>query len=82
MQIFGLPRAMGRVSEPGYAELIDDARERVRHVSCFHALPKKGMSASDASEVIGISNATERLTSFESLTYYWPHSARNGAGRG
>ncbi|OGO03394.1 MAG: hypothetical protein A2Y72_02060 [Chloroflexi bacterium RBG_13_53_26] len=58
MRVFGLPRVIGRVSKLGYAELSDDARERLRYVSCFQSLRKQGLSASKASEVMGISRAT------------------------
>ena len=57
MRVFGLPRVIGRVSKLGYAELSDDARERLRYVGCFQSLRKQGLSASQASEVMGISMA-------------------------
>jgi putative transposase len=58
MRVFGLPRVIGRVSKLGYADLSGGARERLRYVSFFRCLRKKGMSASQASEVMGISRAT------------------------
>lgn len=58
MRVFGLPRVIGRVSKLRYAELSDDAKERLRYVSCFQSLRKQGLSAGEAGEVMGISRAT------------------------
>jgi putative transposase len=58
MRVFGLPRVIGRVSKLGYAELSGDARERLRYVSLFRSLREEGMSAIQASELLGISRAT------------------------
>lgn len=58
MRVFGLPGVMGRVSKLGYTELSVGARERLRYVACFQSLRKRGVSARQASEDLGISKAT------------------------
>jgi len=58
MRVFGLPGVIGRFSKLGYAQLSDDARERLRYVGCFQSLRGQGMSGSRASQAMGISRAT------------------------
>ena len=58
MRVFGLPRVIGRFSKLGYAQLNDDARQRLHYVGCFQSLRKRGTSANQASEELGISRAT------------------------
>jgi len=58
MRVFGLPGAIGRVSKLGYGQLSDDARERLRYVSCFRSLREQGMSSAQASRAMGIPRAT------------------------
>jgi len=58
MRVFRLPKSFCRFSGPPPSRLSPTAREHWRYVSCWQALRRQGLSASQASQDAGVPRPT------------------------
>ena len=58
MRVFGLPRSFYRISGPPPSRLSATAREHWRYVSCWQALRRQGLTATQASHEVGVPRPT------------------------